>query len=145
MMILRLFENPNVVFTMTASTVYTKELLTTGNGYPLYIPEPNASLPEAYQRRGIHEGDVGILNPDGSWDFLFNVCKSHDDLVNAGRTPDDFEWIEVQESYDVSTTPGFFKPGSHVASTTMKTGTFNADISAADNPLVTVCPLICAA
>lgn len=55
-----------------ASQVYARQLLSQKLGYPLFVPEPNESLPDEYRARGVGIGDVGIIAPDGSFTFAFN-------------------------------------------------------------------------
>ncbi len=57
-----------------AHAIYTKLLLRRGHGYPLWIPESDYNLPDAYRDKGVSVGDLGILTDDGGFDFLFNVC-----------------------------------------------------------------------
>ncbi len=77
--------------------VYTKLLLRRGHGYPLWIPEPDYSLPDAYRDKGVSVGDLGILTEDGGFDFLFNVCVEADDLVNQGHVPPQFEPLRIPQ------------------------------------------------
>ncbi|KAF8954937.1 hypothetical protein BDZ97DRAFT_1927593 [Flammula alnicola] len=60
------------------------------HGSPLWIPEPNHFLDISYRRRGIDIGDVGIITEGGAFDFLFNICLSQDDPINAGIVPEGF-------------------------------------------------------
>jgi hypothetical protein len=53
-------------------------MLTHGAGYPLYMPTPSIGLPLAHRKAGIKVGDVGVITANGAFDFLFNVCQSHD-------------------------------------------------------------------
>ncbi|KAF8890334.1 hypothetical protein CPB85DRAFT_1231169, partial [Mucidula mucida] len=70
--------------------VYRRLLSRTGHGYPLWIPDPDENLPEAYHKDGINIGDVGLLTEDGGFDFLFNVHASGNAPVNSGAVPPDF-------------------------------------------------------
>ena len=65
------------------------------HGYPLYRPEPAKSLPSNLRRKGIRIGDVGLITQDGSFDFLFNVCKA---AINPERVPDNFEMVDSEPS-----------------------------------------------
>ncbi len=47
---------------------------------PLWTPEPNANLPEVNRSEGIRIGDVGIVTLHGSFDFLFNILYSFDQV-----------------------------------------------------------------
>ncbi|KAK0227685.1 hypothetical protein IW262DRAFT_1346755 [Armillaria fumosa] len=79
-----------------AHVLYTKLLLSGGHGYPLWIPEPDYSLPSAYVERGICVGDVGIIRSDGGFDFVFNAFLEADNPVNAGRVPPDFSPLRTE-------------------------------------------------
>jgi hypothetical protein len=65
-----------------APDIYVECLLPLKHGYPLYQPEPDYGLPRAYHAKGVSIGDVGIITPEGYFDFLFNVCQ------DAGATSD---------------------------------------------------------
>ncbi|KAK0466738.1 uncharacterized protein EV420DRAFT_645973 [Desarmillaria tabescens] len=83
--------------------IYTRLLLQKEHGYPLWIPEPDGRLPEAYRCKGVGVGDVGILRNDGGFDYLFNVCKSADDPINQGRVPKGFEPIICGDIREIET------------------------------------------
>jgi hypothetical protein len=79
---------------LSAADIYARCLLPLKEGYPLYCPElPNrrnaGAYYKAYRRQGIDIGDIGIITPDGDFDFLFNIC-AHDgprNLSNEQPTP----------------------------------------------------------
>ena len=60
------------------------------HGFPLWIPQPNMTLPRSYQQQGVSIGDVGIFTSDGGFDFLFNVCLPVGDTSNPGELPEGF-------------------------------------------------------
>ncbi|KAK0493414.1 hypothetical protein EDD18DRAFT_1108194 [Armillaria luteobubalina] len=70
-----------------AHVLYTKLLLSQGHGYPLWIPEPDYSLPSAFFEKGICVGDVGIIRNDGGFDFIFNVFLEADHPWLWARRP----------------------------------------------------------
>ena len=82
---------------MSAANIYAKCLLPLKEGYPLYCPElPDrrnvGAYYEAYRSKGIDIGDVGIITPDGDFDFLFNICDGprsdiEVDSLNATNEP----------------------------------------------------------
>jgi hypothetical protein len=97
-----------------APDIYRDCLLPLKHGYPLYRSEPDHGLPSAYRAKGVSIGDVGIIAPEGYFDFLFNICKSTDaanpasDLdgnvnssnlndVNQHGVPDGMELIDCGE------------------------------------------------
>ncbi|KZP23011.1 hypothetical protein FIBSPDRAFT_823884 [Athelia psychrophila] len=73
------------------SHVYTRQLLPMQYGYPLYYPEPTDDLPLELQARGTGIGDVGIIMPDGSFQFAFNIfTPGTDTAINCFGVPDGF-------------------------------------------------------
>ncbi|KJA25511.1 hypothetical protein HYPSUDRAFT_134515, partial [Hypholoma sublateritium FD-334 SS-4] len=58
-----------------------------GRGHPVWIPEPNSRLPDTYREKGTCIGDVGIITPEGGFDFLFNICLTAENPINAGNLP----------------------------------------------------------
>ncbi|KAK0433787.1 hypothetical protein EV421DRAFT_1909835 [Armillaria borealis] len=66
-----------------APDIYASLLLSKGHGYPLWLPGPPSNLPN-----GTQIGDLGILNDDGGFTYLFNVCK---DASDENRAPPGFE------------------------------------------------------
>ncbi|KIL65354.1 hypothetical protein M378DRAFT_54537, partial [Amanita muscaria Koide BX008] len=68
---------------------YTRSMLECMVGYPLYEPEPfSQHSKESYSRNGVNIGDVGFIREDGSFDFLFNICPPHNDVINPPNLPD---------------------------------------------------------
>jgi hypothetical protein len=66
-------------------------MITKARGFPLWIPSSNTSLPPEYRYSGVSIGDVGVLTPEGGFDFIFNVFADAGDPVNANsELPDDF-------------------------------------------------------
>ncbi|KAE9401060.1 hypothetical protein BT96DRAFT_992419 [Gymnopus androsaceus JB14] len=100
--------------TLPASSRYSLLLLSAKEGYPLWTPEPKR-LPEEYRRTGVRIGDVGIIRPDGFFDYLFNICLPRDHPVNAGLVPEGFTPVEISQA-DVSEVDPFHDPDAHVAS-----------------------------
>ncbi|TFK38870.1 hypothetical protein BDQ12DRAFT_83332 [Crucibulum laeve] len=94
---------------------YIEQMLPLKHGYPLWLPEPDFNLPLEYRREGISIGDVGIITPDGGFDFLFNIWLSSTHSINPRDLP---------ESFDSSTPPErktyrqnyFFNPCSNISS-----------------------------
>jgi hypothetical protein len=65
-------------------------------GYPLWLPEPQDRLPEAYRDEGIRIGDVGIVTERGQFDILFNICLPRDHPINQRHgVPATFKQVEL--------------------------------------------------
>ena len=61
-----------------------------GRGTPMCHPGPCNTLPEAYRRRGIAVGDVGILMASGDFDFFFNICLPANHPIHQQGLPQGF-------------------------------------------------------
>lgn len=101
------------------SEVYIRQLLPKKHGFPLYVPEPADDLPAEYRDKGTSIGDVGIMRPNGSFDFVFNICAAADDSVNCYGVPDEFEQLTMRPG-DVSHLNNMFPQGSDVSSASVK-------------------------
>ncbi|KAK0451358.1 uncharacterized protein EV420DRAFT_1560593 [Desarmillaria tabescens] len=73
-----------------AQDIYPSSMLSKGHGYPLWLPDLPSHWPDAYLCHGTQIGDVGYLDQYGGFEYLFNVCKSAEDLVNLNRVPPGF-------------------------------------------------------
>jgi hypothetical protein len=74
------------------------------------------NLPFEYQSRGIQIGDVGIIKPNGSFSYMFNICVPHDHPINPRSLPVDFAPIYPPiDPIDIQRFAAF-KPGSYLAS-----------------------------
>jgi hypothetical protein len=84
--------------------IYSREMLALGVGYPLYMPSPSKSLPMAYRKKGIRVGDVGVITPNGAFNFLFNTCRQceePDGAINPVSLPEGFELLDADiDVYD---------------------------------------------
>ncbi|KAJ7829809.1 hypothetical protein B0H14DRAFT_2263552, partial [Mycena olivaceomarginata] len=69
---------------------YCSHLLRQGHRFPLYVPRPQRSLPEEYQRNGVAIGDVGRVTTEGVFNFFFNIYLAADHPINANFVPKDF-------------------------------------------------------
>jgi len=87
-----------------------------GMGFPLWFPEPGRRLPVEYRMKGVSIGDVGLITPDGAFDYLFNICLPRDDPVNVNRVPENFVPLESWDPSDVHEVEFAYPPGGHVAS-----------------------------
>jgi hypothetical protein len=100
-----------------ASDVYARILLAKGIGYPLWIPEPSACLPE-YGTEGVSVGDVGVITFDGHFDFLFNIFLPPDHTNNRFAPPGFLPLPSLQET-DVNRRHNIHSPGCVLCSTTI--------------------------
>ena len=88
------------------------------HGFPLYIPQPNMTLPHSYQRQGASIGDVGIFTLDGGFDFLFNACSPAGHPSNPDELPEGFSPFDLKPT-DVCKFPAHLSH-SHLASRSVK-------------------------
>ncbi|KAJ7471491.1 hypothetical protein B0H11DRAFT_2040246 [Mycena galericulata] len=72
------------------SEIYCSQLLRQKRGFPLYVPGPQRTLPQEYQRNGVRIGDVGRVTPEGAFDFFFNIYLPADHPINRNDVPEDF-------------------------------------------------------
>ncbi|KAF9061730.1 hypothetical protein BDP27DRAFT_323887 [Rhodocollybia butyracea] len=93
--------------------LYSQLLLPKKRGFPLWDPKPDMHLPSAYRAMGIGIGDVGYLDGDGTFNFLFNVCRLADDESNVAGVPDGFRRLDV-DSRDIKESE--YDPASCIAS-----------------------------
>lgn len=71
---------------------YQRHLLVERHGSPLWSPQPHRRLPLSYRQKGISVGDIGVITPQGSFDFLFNIClprghPSNPEVLPVGFSP----------------------------------------------------------
>jgi hypothetical protein len=66
--------------------------------------------------KGVSIGDVGLITPDGAFDYLFNICLPSDDPVNINRVPENFLPLEPWDRSDIHEVAFAYPRGGHVAS-----------------------------
>ena len=81
--------------------IYRQCLAETGRGTPLWPPGPSSTLPDAYRRRGVAVGDVGILMPSGRFDFFFNIYLPADHDINQQGVPAGFSPLPKLQPSDI--------------------------------------------
>ncbi|KAF8123155.1 CHAT domain-containing protein [Boletus edulis] len=59
-------------------------------GYPLRTPEPNSRLGQPYVREGLQIGDVGFVDEDGEFIWLFNIKFPLSDSDRLEKLPEEF-------------------------------------------------------
>lgn len=110
---------PAMSTAQSPSDVYARLLLPKRQGYPLWVPEPNTRLPDEYKERGVGIGDVGIITPDGAFDFLFSICHPANHPINCNGVPDDFEPLKLNY-LDIHEISMIWGPRSDIASVSIK-------------------------
>ncbi|KAK0194033.1 hypothetical protein F5146DRAFT_416112 [Armillaria mellea] len=120
-----------------AHVIYTKLLLQSGHGYPLWIPEPDPNLPDEYRNKGVSVGDLGILTDDGGFDFLFNVCAEGNTPVNRGRVPPQFQHLRIPSGHAIRETPYIHSRNASITSAHVSKTTITVEGSAEMTSFVT--------
>ena len=100
--------------------IYASQLLIKKRGYPLWVPGPGRQLPIEYRREGITIGDVGIINPLGDFDFLFNVFQSANGPINRGLIPQNFSPLPGHEFEGEIQDHTVYGPGTYLASSSVR-------------------------
>ncbi|KAJ7715884.1 hypothetical protein B0H16DRAFT_1251033, partial [Mycena metata] len=109
--------------------LYTRLLLPKRHGYPLFHPQPFDDLPLESRHIGTEIGDVGVVTADGSFDVIFNVCRSANDPVNRFGVPEGFEQVQLGLG-DVAPRALYHRPGSDVSNTTINKRRLDVDAGA---------------
>ncbi|KAJ7223501.1 hypothetical protein GGX14DRAFT_351710, partial [Mycena pura] len=99
--------------------MYCSQLCSQQRGYPLYVPEPQRNLSPLYRAAGVAIGDVGMVTPEGIWDFCFNIFLPADHAIHQDGVPNDFVPLEPCAESDVHTLD--YEAGSFVSSATVWT------------------------
>ncbi|KZP08203.1 hypothetical protein FIBSPDRAFT_686005, partial [Athelia psychrophila] len=99
--------------------VYARQLLPRKLGYPLFVPESSTHLPAQFRERGISIGDVGVIKPNGSFNYIFSICASADDPVNYLGVPENFHQIDLNPNL-ISHLPNMHEKRSEVTSSSIK-------------------------
>ncbi|KIM76638.1 hypothetical protein PILCRDRAFT_643331 [Piloderma croceum F 1598] len=119
------------------SDVYARQLLPKQYGYPLFVPEPYDNLPEEYRARGASIGDVGIIMPDGSFSFVFNICIPADDPINCYGVPEGFEQVHVAPG-DISLLKNMHKRHSDISSASVRAKRITVEGAVKENEALNV-------
>lgn len=107
-----------------AEETYSRSLLSSGNGFALWDVTGShlrgaSRLEEAaVLSDGLSIGDVGMLDPQGQFVFVFNIFTPAAEAIHPGNVPEDFETLQppLDTAAEVKTLPDYFKPGSIIAS-----------------------------
>ena len=100
------------------SEVFVESLLPKRYGYPLWIPEPHANLPDEYRAIGDRVGDVVVLTKDGGRDY-FNIFAESNDPINLNRIPSDFTRLSADEQAFLFY-PDYYKPSTQISNFDVK-------------------------
>jgi hypothetical protein len=105
------------------------------HGYPLWIPEPDDYLPDAYRRKGVRIGDLGYVSDSGGFEYLFNILDPADHAINLGRTPNDFEQLSppLNMAMEIMSRERMHKPNTDICSVKMKKSVISRDDVEATN------------
>ncbi|KAJ7438712.1 hypothetical protein B0H11DRAFT_576374 [Mycena galericulata] len=117
---------------MSDSRLYSRLLLPKGHGYPLFHPQPFDDLPLESRREGTAIGDVGVVTSDGSFDVIFNICRSADDPLNRFGVPEGFEQINLGPG-DVAPRAQYHRPGADVSNTRISKRRLDVDAGIESN------------
>jgi len=99
--------------------IYRQCLAETGRGLPIWLPGPSSTLPDAYRRRGVAVGDVGIIMESGGFDFFFNIYLPADHIINQQGVPAGFSPVPKLQPSDIYRIPEF-GPNSFFVSTSVE-------------------------
>jgi hypothetical protein len=99
------------------------------------VPEPYDNLPAEYREKGTSIGDVGIIKPNGSFSFVFNICVSADDPINCYGVPEGFKQINLA-ARDISLLKNMHKRPSDVFSSSLKRETISFEGAVKENEYV---------
>ena len=112
-----------------ARNVYARQLLPKKYGYPLYYPEPSDNLPMEYRKRGTGMGDVGIIEPDGSFQYAFNLfARANDTTINYFGVPRGFVEMQLDERF-ISRKMNKHAKGSELMSTCVEKADASGSVS----------------
>ena len=72
---------------------YSRSLLLSGNGFPVWYPGGDLGQSVDYLQKGLSIGDVGILDTERIFDFWFNIFLPLDDPIHSHSVPREFQPI----------------------------------------------------
>ncbi|KAH9481496.1 hypothetical protein JR316_0006023 [Psilocybe cubensis] len=101
----------------TASNIYCRTLLMSGNGFPLWIAT-RIELPQPYSKRTVEVGDVGYINDSGTFIFVFNLFHPSKDPLNQlfqMALPEGYVPLDPPTDNEILRIPEYFPPGSVIA------------------------------
>ena len=104
------------------SQTYARSLLPLQHGFGMYKPEGRYSRPqEPLQGKNALLGDVGQMNEDGTFDFLFNIFLPSNHPIQKKNQHRIFDPISPSLSAnEASFKPIYFPPGTVLSSEGIK-------------------------
>ncbi|KAJ7663855.1 hypothetical protein DFH06DRAFT_1087669 [Mycena polygramma] len=111
---------------MSDSELYSRLLFPKKQGYPLFHPAPFDDLPDSVRKIGTEIGDVGRITQNGSFDPIFNICRTRDDPSNRFGVPPAFEQIPLGPDA-IATSALAHLPGSHICNTSISKRRLDVD------------------
>lgn len=104
------------------SHLYARSLLSSGNGFGLYVPNGGQGRPQGHLDGKVALlGDVGQIDPNGFFDFSFNIFFDANHPIQWEELPQNFRPISPSLGADESVhTPNFLTPGTVLASDGIK-------------------------
>jgi hypothetical protein len=119
----------------SSQETYVKMLLPRCHGYPLWFPEPDNNLPDAYRTQGVRVGDLGYVSDSGGFEYIFNILEPADHGINLGRTPENFE--QLSPPLDMAreiTSRDMMQPDTDICSVKIKKSVISWDDIEATTP-----------
>ena len=96
---------------------YSRSLFSTGNGFaPWNVYGIETPRPRKHLEQGVSIGDVGLMDPDGDFTFMFNIFATPDDSLNERGVPEVFKALPLDPVSDIRTVPDHFPPRTIVCS-----------------------------
>jgi hypothetical protein len=123
---------------MSDNILYTRAILSKGEGYPLFLPPPSDDLPESARRTGTEIGDVGVVTQDGSFDPIFNILCPANDRANRFGVPPGFIQVVLPPD-DIRMQVPCYPPGYVISNTSVKRRHLEVEASLENNVHVYSC------
>ena len=109
-----------------ASETYAELLLEERLGYPLWYPDLDHNLPQAYRDQGVCIGDIGKITGAGQFRYYFNVHNNSGISTDVIRPPNNHQlWERPLTSYY----PDMRPPGTVIKRGSVTKISFIGDIS----------------
>jgi len=95
---------------------YSRSLFSSGNGFaPWNVSGITSPRPAKHIENGVAIGDVGLMDLDGDFVYLFNIFTPKGDSLHAMGFPNSFEQLILSPS-DIRSIPNYFPPQTIIAS-----------------------------